>query len=61
MADRQRAALALVLAATALYLMAGAPWFRYRRIARIGAVVLYGVAMALILVSIALWLLGIDI
>jgi len=58
--DRQRAVLALVLAATALYLMAVAPGFRYRRAARLAALAIYGAACALVLVLAALWLFGID-
>jgi hypothetical protein len=60
--DRPHAVMvmALTLAATALYLMAVAPGFRYRRVARIAARALYGATLAVVLVWIALWLLGID-
>ncbi len=44
--DRQRLILALILAATALYLIAVAPGFRYRRAARTMAVTVYAAALS---------------
>jgi hypothetical protein len=53
--DRQQLISALMLAATALYLIAAAPGFRYRRATRIAALALYGVAVAVALVFVGIW------
>ncbi len=50
---------ALVLAATALFLMTMAPGFRWRRQARVAALAVYGATLLGVLVYIALWLCGI--
>ena len=50
---------ALALAATALFLMAGPPRFRWRRQARIAALALYGAAFLAAAVYALLWALGI--
>lgn len=55
--DRNRMFGALVTLATALFLMAVAPGFRYRRQARIAAVVIYGAAAIGAVVYLVLWLL----
>ncbi|HWB49342.1 MAG TPA: hypothetical protein VG651_09550 [Stellaceae bacterium] len=57
--DAQRLIAALLAAATALFLMSGAPGFRYRRQMRIAAVAVYGALLAAILVWVALWLVGV--
>jgi hypothetical protein len=57
--DRQRLLGVLITLATALFLMAVAPGFPYRRAARIGAAVVYGVALIGVAVWVALWLLGV--
>jgi hypothetical protein len=57
--DRQQLIGALVTLATALFLMAVAPQFPYRRAARIAAIAIYGCVLAGVLVWVALWLLGI--
>lgn len=49
---------ALVLAATALFLMAVAPGFRWRRQARAAALIVYGAAVLGVVVYIVLWLLS---
>jgi len=59
--DRQRLILALVLAATALFLIAVAPGFRYRRAARTMAVTVYAVAFVGVCAWIFLWLTEADI
>jgi hypothetical protein len=56
--DREQAVIALVTLATVLFLLAGAPGFRYRRVARLAALAVYGVVMAGVLVYVALWLFG---
>jgi hypothetical protein len=58
--DREQAVGALIAAATALFLMSVAPGFRYRRVARIGAVAVYGVVVAGVIVWVVLWLLGVG-
>ena len=50
---------ALVLVATALFLMTMAPWFPWRRQARIAALAIYGATLLGVVVYIALWLCGI--
>ena len=59
--DRQRLILALVLAATALYLLAVAPGFRYRRAARTMAVTVYAVAFVGVCAWVLLWFTEADI
>jgi hypothetical protein len=59
--DRQRLILALVLAATALFLIAVAPGFRYRRAARTMAVTVYAVAFVGVCAWIFLWFTEADI
>ena len=56
--DRNRMLSALVLAATALFLMAVAPGFRWRRQARVAALAVYGAAVLGVVVYIVLWLLS---
>jgi uncharacterized membrane protein len=57
--DRQRLVSALMLAATALFLLAVAPGFRYRRAARVAAITVYAVAFTGVVVWAVLWWLGI--
>ncbi|HXC26469.1 MAG TPA: hypothetical protein VNV38_00835 [Stellaceae bacterium] len=57
--DRNQAIAALVLAATALFLMSGAPGFRWRRQARLAAVVVFGAAFLGVVIYVALWALDI--
>jgi hypothetical protein len=57
--DRQRLLGVLITLATALFLMAVAPGFPYRRAARIGAAVVYGAALIGVAVWVVLWLLGV--
>ena len=57
--DLNRMISALVLVATALFLMTMAPRFRWRRQARVAALAIYGAALVGILIYIALWLAGI--
>lgn len=59
--DRQRLGAGLVLAATALYLIAIAPGFRYRRAARRMAIAVYAIAFAGVAVWAVLWLLGVNV
>jgi hypothetical protein len=59
--DRQQLISALLLAATALFLIAVAPGFRYRRVTRIAALAVYAIALGVALVFVGLWLAGIDI
>ena len=59
--DRQRLILALILAATALYLLAVAPGFRYRRAARTMAVTVYAVAFVGVCAWVLLWFTEADI
>ena len=56
--DRQRLVSALLLAATALFLMASAPGFGYRRALRRAGIAVYAIAMAVVLVWVVLWLAG---
>jgi hypothetical protein len=56
--DRQRWLAALVLAATALFLIAVAPRFPYRRAAQRVAVAGYVLAAGIVMVWVAAWLLG---
>ena len=58
--DRQRLVGALVLAATALFLVAVAPGFRYRRAARRVAVAVYAIVSAGVAVWAVLWLVGME-
>ena len=58
--DLNRMISALVLVATALFLMTMAPRFRWRRQARVAALAIYGATLAGILVYIALWLSGLG-
>lgn len=57
--DRNQLISALVLAATALFLMAMAPGFRYRRAARIAALAIYGATFLAVALYVVLWLRGI--
>ncbi|HUI34249.1 MAG TPA: hypothetical protein VLX67_01840 [Stellaceae bacterium] len=59
--DRQRLILALILAATALYLVAVAPGFRYRRAARTMAVTVYAAVFIGVCAWIVLWFTESDI
>ncbi len=59
--DRQRLILALILAATALYLLAVAPGFRYRRAARTMAVSVYAAAFVGVCAWVFLWFTEADI
>jgi len=61
MVDRQQIFATLIGSATVLFVMAGAPGFRWRRPVRIAAVVVYGVAMVVVLAWIGMWLAGADI
>jgi len=56
--DPQRLTRALILLATSMYLIAVAPGFGWRRQLRLAAVGVYGVALAMVLGWIALWLMG---
>ena len=56
--DRQRLVSALVLASTALFLIAVAPWFPYRRAAQRVAVAGYVLAAGIVIAWVAAWLLG---
>ena len=56
--DPNRTISALVLAATALFLMAVAPGFRWRRQARVVALVVYGATFFGVVVYVVLWLCG---
>ena len=58
--DRQRLILALILAATALYLIAVAPGFRYRRAARTMAISVYAVAFIGACAWVLLWFVEAD-
>ena len=58
--DRQRLVGALLLAATALYLIAVGPRFRYRRVTRALALIVYAAALGVVTVWIALWLMGVG-
>jgi len=58
--DRGRLIAALATAATALYLMAVAPGMRYRRAARVLALLLYATAVVAALAWAALWALSFD-
>ncbi|HWD58683.1 MAG TPA: hypothetical protein VG308_10415 [Stellaceae bacterium] len=57
--DREQAVAALVMAATALFLISVAPGMRYRREARIAAVTAFALALGAALVWSALWLAGV--
>jgi hypothetical protein len=57
-ADPQRVAMALTLLATAMYLIAVAPGFGWRRQLRLAAIGVYAIALAVVLGWIALWLAG---
>jgi hypothetical protein len=59
--DAQRLVMALMLAATALYLIAATPGFRYRRAARILAVTVYAVVFIGVCGWAALWFAAPDI
>jgi hypothetical protein len=56
--DRQRMVGALMLAASALYLMAVAPRFRYRRVTRALALTIYAIAFGAVVVWIVMWMEG---
>jgi predicted branched-subunit amino acid permease len=60
--DQQRLVTGLILAATALFLVAVAPGFRYRRAARRAAIALYAAAAAAVVIGlIVLWLAGVAV
>ncbi len=59
--DRQRLITALMLSGTALYLIAVAPGFPYRRAARRLAIAIYALTVAIVIGLIVLWLLGIAV
>jgi hypothetical protein len=59
--DRQRLVLALILAATALYLIAVAPGFRHRRAARTMAVTVYAAVFIGVCAWVVLWFAETDI
>ncbi len=60
MVDRQRLIGALFTTATALFLMAVAPRFPYRRTARVAALTLYGILLAGVIVWVVMWSLGVG-
>jgi len=57
--DRNRMIAALVLAVTALFLLSGAPGFRYRRAARSAAIVGYAAVFLAVAIYVGLWFCGI--
>jgi hypothetical protein len=57
--DRQRMIGALLLAATALYLIAVAPRFPYRRATRALALTVYAIAFGAVVLWVVLWMEGI--
>jgi hypothetical protein len=57
--DRQQLIGVLITLATALFLMAVAPRFRYRRAARRATIVVYGAALIGVVAWVVLWLLGV--
>lgn len=57
--NRNQMISALILAATALFLMTGMPGFRWRRPVRIAAVAIYGATFVGVVVYVVLWLCGI--
>jgi multisubunit Na+/H+ antiporter MnhB subunit len=59
--NEERIVPALVLLATAMYLIAVAPGFRRRRSLRIAAIAVYAFAFAVAAGLVLLWLAGIDI
>lgn len=59
--DQQRLVTGLILAATALFLVAVAPGFRYRRTARRAAIALYAAAAVVVIGLIVLWLMGVAV
>ena len=56
--ETQRMIGAAITLATVLFLMAVAPGFRYRRPARIAAIAIYGTVLAVAVVWVVRWLLG---
>jgi hypothetical protein len=58
--DRQRMVAALMLSATALFLISQRTPSRYRRAVRIAAIVVYAAAIAAVLVWVGLWAAGAD-
>jgi hypothetical protein len=58
--DREQVLGVLITLATALFLMAIAPRFPYRRAARIAAVVFYGAAFVGVVIWVVLWLCGVK-
>jgi hypothetical protein len=58
--DRERLIGALITLATALFLLAVAPRFRYRRAARVAAVAIYGAVLLGVAAWVVLWLLGVG-
>jgi len=57
--DRQRLIGVLITLATALFLMAVAPRFPYRRAARRAAIVVYGAALVGVVAWVVLWSFGV--
>jgi hypothetical protein len=58
--NRQRLIGALLTLATALFLMAVAPRFRYRRAARRASIAIYALVVAGVLTWVVLWALGVG-
>jgi hypothetical protein len=59
--DRERLVGVLITLATALFLMAIAPRFPYRRAARVTAIVIYGAAAIGVVVWVVLWWFGVQL
>ena len=59
--DKQRLIATLTLSATALFLIAVAPGFRYRRAARRLAIAVYAITVVMVLGWVVLWLFGVDV
>lgn len=57
--DAQRVIAAVLLAATALFLMSQWPGGRHRRAAMIAAIAIYGVLVAGVVVYVGLWAVGV--
>jgi uncharacterized membrane protein len=59
--DQQRLITGLILSATALFLIAVAPGFPYRRAARRVSIAIYVLTVAIMIGLIVLWLLGVAV
>jgi hypothetical protein len=59
--DRQRLFGALITLATVAFLIAVAPGFGYRAVARRAAIAIYAVVFAGVAVWVVLWLLGVSV